>query len=132
MLPAPQVSTTSPGLSTARSASSSVSTFSTNTGSTLPRVRIARQIARPSAAGDRRLARGVHLRHEQHVAGRRARGEVVEQIARARVAMRLEREHDAAARVALAHRVDRRGDLGRVMPVVVDDRDRISAPEPNV
>src|SRR6202000_2932898 len=48
-LPAPMVRTTSPSCSTARSASASWSTFSTNTGSTSPRLRTARQIARPSA-----------------------------------------------------------------------------------
>ena len=35
--------------------------------------------------------------------------------------MRLERQHDAAAGVALADRVERRRDLRRVMSVVVDD-----------
>src|ERR1022692_584157 len=49
MLPAPIVKTRSPSLSTARRASASSSTRSTNTGSTKPRLRTARQMARPSA-----------------------------------------------------------------------------------
>ena len=48
-------------------------------------------------AGDRRFARGVHLGDEQHVRGGERLAEVVDEIAHARVAMRLEREHEAAA-----------------------------------
>ena len=39
------------------------------------------------------------------------------------IAMRLEHQHDAAARVGLAQRIERRGDLGGVMAVVIDDGD---------
>jgi len=49
MLPAPMVSTTSPSRSTPRSDSARSSTRSTNTGSMSPRLRTARQMARPSA-----------------------------------------------------------------------------------
>ena len=121
------VTSTSPGLSTARSASCSVSTFSTNTGSTLPRVRIGAADGAAVGGGNRRLAGGVHLGHQQRVAGGQHGGEIVEQVARARVAMRLERQHHAAPGVALADRVERRGDFRRVMPVVVDDRDGVAA-----
>jgi hypothetical protein len=37
--------------------------------------------------------------------------------------VRLEGQHQAPPRPALAHRLERRGDLGRVMAVVVDDLD---------
>jgi hypothetical protein len=74
-------------------------------------------------AADRLLAGGIDLGHEQHVDRRQHLGEVVQQVAGARVAVRLEREHDAPPRPALADRLERRGDLGRVMTVVVDQRD---------
>ena len=48
--------------------------------------------------------------------------EVVEEVARARVAMRLERDDQAAAE-ALACRAQRGADLRRVMAVVVDHQD---------
>jgi hypothetical protein len=83
---------------------------------------MARQMARPSAGGNRHLAGRVHLGDQQRIARRQHGGEVVEQVTRTRVAMRLEREHHAAPRVALADRVEGGGDFGRMVPVVVDDR----------
>src|SRR5213082_3487548 len=49
MLPAPMARMTSPSESTSLSAAASSSTFSTNSGSSTPRLRTARQMARPSA-----------------------------------------------------------------------------------
>ena len=60
---------------------------------------------------------------QQHVGRRERLAEVIDEIARAREAVRLEREHDAPAGVALAHRLQRRAHLGRVMAVVIDDAD---------
>ena len=51
-----------------------------------------------------------------------ARTERVEQVARARVAMRLE-DRDEPARLAGARGAQHGGDFGRVVAVVVDDRD---------
>ena len=81
----------------------------------------------PVGRRDRRFACRVHLGHEQRVARGQHGGEIIEQVARARVAMRLEREHHAPARVTLADGIERRRDFGRVMPVVIDDRHRIAA-----
>ena len=58
----------------------------------------------------------------QRVGRRQHLDEVLEQVARARVAMRLEREHEPAPGKAAAHGRDRRRHLGRVMAVVVDQR----------
>ncbi len=76
----------------------------------------------PVGIRDRLLARRVDLGHEQRVGRRQRAAEVVDQVACARVAVRLEREHQPPARPGLAHGVHRRLDLGRVMAVVVDQR----------
>ena len=123
MLPAPIVSTTSPSRTMPASAVGNSSMLFSSTGSTRPRERIARHNAFAVGAGDRRLAGGVHLVDDERVGVGEHLRELVEQVARARVAMRLEGEHDAAAGPALAGGLDRRGDLGRVMAVVVDERD---------
>src|SRR6187455_1025573 len=80
----------------------------------------------PVGGGNRRLAGRVHLGDQQRIARRQHSGEVVEQVARTRVAMRLEREHHAAPRVALTDRVEGGGDFGRMVPVVVDDGDGLT------
>ena len=88
---------------------------------------MARQMARPSAAAiGASPAAYTSVTSNASPVGQH-RGEIVEQVARARVAMRLERQHHAAARVSLADRIERGGDLGGVMPVVIDDRDRVAA-----
>ncbi len=105
------------------SASGSSSSDVSSTGSTRPRVRIARQSALPSAPGIGRFAGRVHLGHDERVGIREHLRELVEQVARARVAVRLEDQHDATSRPALAHGLDGGRDLGRVMAVVVHERD---------
>ena len=58
-------------------------------------------------AGNRRLAGGVDLGHDQRVRGREHLREVVEQVACSRVTMRLEHQHDAATLICLSQRVER-------------------------
>ena len=122
--PAPIVSTTSPSRAMARIASGTSATSSTNTGSTWPRdTQRARQ--RASVGGDdRRLAGGIDLREEQRVDRRQHADEILEQVARARVAMRLEGEHQPSSGKASARRGERRRHLRRMMAVVVDQRER--------
>ena len=93
--PAPITITTSPSRAAAIAAGSSA-TSSKNSGSTLPATRSARQ--RAAVGGDdRRLAGRVDLRQEHDVGGRQHLDEVLEAVARARVAVRLEGEHEAPA-----------------------------------
>ena len=123
MLPAPIVSTTSPSRAMPASTCGSSSSDSSSTGSTAPRD-AHRAAERPAVgAGDRRLARRIDLGDQQRVGRRQHLREVVEQVAGARVAVRLEHQHQAALRPGLAHGLERRGDLGRVVAVVVDERD---------
>ena len=97
---------------------------STKTGSTLPATRTARASARPSAATIGASPAGIDVGQHQHVDGRQHAHEILEQVARARVAMRLEREHEAPAGEAAARRFDRRRHLGGMVAVVVDQRER--------
>ena len=53
--------------------------------------------------------------------------EVLEAVARARVAVRLEGEHDAPAREGAARGGERRRHLDRVVAVVVDQREAAAA-----
>ena len=70
-------------------------TSSTNTGSTLPATRTRARERAAVGGDDRRLARGIDVGQHQRVDGRQHLHEILEQIARARVAVRLEREHEA-------------------------------------
>ena len=72
---------------------------------------------------DRLFACGIDLGDQQRVTAGEHGRDVVEQVARARVAMRLESQHQAAAGVALADGVERGSDLGGMVSVVVDDAD---------
>ena len=73
-------------------------------------------------AGDRLLARRIDL-GEKHGVGRcERRAEFAREIARARIEMRLERGDEPAARKRDARGGERRGDLGRMVRVVVDHR----------
>ena len=78
----------------------------------------------PVGAGDGRLAGRVDLEHQQHVDVAERRGEVLEEVAGARVAMRLERQHQAPLRprrrAACTVAAISRGVVG----VVVDQRAR--------
>ena len=76
----------------------------------------------PVGAGDRRFAGRIHFRDQEHVAFAEHAPEVVQQIARTRVAMRLKHQHQASLRPALAHRFQRRRHLGGMMAVVVHDQ----------
>jgi hypothetical protein len=105
--------------STAASASGSCSTLSTNTGSTLPRERIARASALTVGVGHGLLARGIDLAKQQCLGVRQHSREVVHQVARAAVAMRLEGNHHAAARPGAADRLESALELRRVMAVIV-------------
>ncbi len=73
---------------------------------------------------DRRFAGRVDVGEHQRVGRRQHFHEILEQVARARVAMRLKHKHEAAPGKAAARGVDRRRHLGRVMAVVVDQRVR--------
>ena len=73
-------------------------------------------------ARDRLLAGGVDVGDEHDVGLVERARELVEEIARAGVAMRLEGDDDAPV-VGALRRVERRLDLGRVVAVVVDERD---------
>ncbi len=121
MLPAPMVSTTSPSRSTVRRTSARSSTRSTNTGSIKSAGAHGAADGAAVRARDRRLAGGVDLGHEQHVALAEHPAEIIQQVARTRIAMRLESEHQTARRPRLAHRVERGRDFGRMMSVVIDD-----------
>ena len=84
------------------------------------------QRARQRAAvggDDRRLAGGIDLGEQHRVGAADDLDEVLEAVARARVAMRLEREHDAPAGEGAARGGERRRHLDRVVAVVVDQRE---------
>ena len=95
--PAPIVTTTSPSRTSARSASGSSAGPSTNTGSTLPATRTARAQRASVGRDDRRFARGIDVGQHQHVRCRQHLHEVLEQVACARVAVRLECQHEPAS-----------------------------------
>ena len=123
--PAPMVSTTSPSRSTPRSASASSSTRLDE-----HRLDPARARARRGRSRGRRRRRSAPRRPHRPRSrsstshAREHLAEVIEQIARAGVAVRLEREHAGAARPSLAHGLERRRHLGRVVAVVIDDAAR--------
>ena len=71
---------------------------------------------------DRVFAGRVDVGEKQLVGAVEGIEEVAEQVARARVAVRL-KEHDDAAPEALARRRQRRPDLGRMVPVVAHHHD---------
>src|SRR5215467_9193753 len=79
-------------------------------------------------AGDRRLAGRVDVHHDQHVSQVERREKFFAQVQSAGVAVRLKHRHDPTVEPGLG---GRQGgpDLGRVMPVVVDDRDATGAPQ---
>ena len=81
---------------------------------------------------DRRLARRIDLGEHQRVDGGEHAHEILEQVARARVAVRLEGEHQAPAGKGAARRRERRRHLGRVVAVVVDQREGAAARERDV
>src|SRR3546814_8992966 len=62
----------------------------------------------------------VDLGEQQGIRFGEDRREILEQIASARIAMRLERHHQSALRVRGAHGLEGRRDLARMMPVVID------------
>ena len=74
-------------------------------------------------AGDRILAGGVDVGQHDVIGAGQRRTERVHQRRRPRVAVRLERDDDAA--VERARRREHRRDLGRVMAVVVDDQNAV-------
>src|SRR4051794_14921410 len=75
-------------------------------------------------AGDRRLACRIDFGHDQRVYTRKHAREVIEQVARSRVAMRLECQQNASAGPALTNGFQGRGQLGWMMAIVIDERDR--------
>src|SRR3546814_10996363 len=78
-----------------------------------------RQRARVGA-GDRRLASGIDLGEHQRVDVRQHAGEVVEQVARSAVAVRLERHHQSPVGPAAAYGGEHRRQPLPVMAIVVD------------
>src|SRR2546427_7925989 len=75
-------------------------------------------------AGDRRLAGGVDVHHDQHVRLVEGGPELLEQVRGARVAVRLERRHDPAVEPCLGGGQGG-ADLDGMVAVVVDDGDAI-------
>ena len=130
--PAPIVTTTSPSRAMPRSVAGRSAMSSTKTGSTLPATRTRARQRAAVGRDDRRLARRIDLGQHQRIDRRQHAHEILEQVARARIAMRLEREHQPAAGKARAHRGQRRGHLDRMVAVVVDQRVRAAAVEPHV
>src|SRR5215831_6286654 len=76
-------------------------------------------------AGDRRLAGRVDVHHDQHVSQVERREKFFAQVQCPGVAVRLKHRHDPAIEPSLGGRQGR----GRVMPVVVDDRDAAGTPQ---
>ena len=74
---------------------------------------------------DRGLAGRIDVGHRDVVGSRERGRELGRQVAGARVEVRLEQHEEPRAGEALADRGDGRGDLGRVVAVVVDDRDAL-------
>ena len=72
---------------------------------------------------DRRLAGGIDVGQQDGVGAADHLHEVLEAVARAGVAVRLEGEHQAPARERAARRGERRRHLDRVVAVVVDQRE---------
>ncbi len=70
---------------------------------------------------DRRFAGRIDLGQHEHVGFGEHVREVVEQIARARVAMRLERDDEPLLRPAVARGREHGRELARMMTVVVDE-----------
>ena len=117
MPPAPIVSTTSPSRTMSASARGSSSSAAEHHGvEPAARADGAAQRLRVGA-GDRLLRPPDRPRstHERVRLGEHL-GEVVEQVARARVAVRLEHQHEAPIRPGLARCLERRRDLRRVVP----------------
>ena len=71
---------------------------------------------------DRRLASGIHLAQQQHVDRGKNLDEVIEQVVRTGIAMRLEHHHQAPPRPAGACGLQRRGNLARVVRIIVDQQ----------
>src|SRR5450755_2134812 len=69
-----------------------------------------------------RLARRIYLGYQQHVGVAKDTGEIVKQVARARIPVRLEREHNASPGPALAYSVERCGNFRRMVAVIIDHR----------
>ena len=77
----------------------------------------------PVGTGDRRLTRGVDIEQHQHVRFGQYLREIVQEIAGARVAVRLEHEDDAALRITGFRGREGCRDLRRVVPVIVYELD---------
>src|SRR6266436_1747858 len=78
--------------------------------------------------GDRRLAGRIDVHHDQHVSQIERRQELLPQVQRSRVPVRLEHRHDPAVEPGLGGGQGR-PDLGGMMAVVVDHRDAARAAE---
>jgi hypothetical protein len=109
--PAPIVSSTSPGLRAPREECGRL-LHGRHPRREPARVRdrVDDELARHAV--DRLLARGVHVGDHDVVRGRERGPELAREVPRARVEVRLEQHAHTAARIPLAYRVDRRGDLG--------------------
>jgi hypothetical protein len=87
--------TTSPPLATSAIACGNAAMSSTNTGSTLPATRSARASEAAVGGNDRRFAGGIDLGQQQGVGVPEHLDEILEAVAGAGVAVRLEGQHQA-------------------------------------
>ncbi len=121
------VITTSPSRATSMIACGIAAMSSTNTGSTLPATRSARGQRAAVGRDDGRFAGGIDLRQTQRIDRAQHLDEILEAVARARVAVRLESQHQAASREGTPGSGQRGGHFDRVMTVVVDQREAAAA-----
>src|SRR6476660_9506644 len=76
-------------------------------------------------AFDRRFARRINIHDQQNVRVVEGAGELIHEIGRPRITMRLKEHDDAATWRADAGSAQRRFNFCRMMPVVVDDRNAL-------
>jgi hypothetical protein len=107
----------------ARIAAGMAAMSSTKMGSTFPATRSARTSERAVGGDDRCLAGGIDFPQQQRIDDAQHLDEILEAIARARVAVRLESQHQAPAGKGAARSGQRRRHFHRVMAVVVDQRE---------
>ena len=124
LLPAPRQTTMSPGA--AKRLSAGAISRSLSTVATAPMAGGADRLGQRGMvdAVDRQLARRIERRDDDAVGILEAGGELAEQVAHARVAMRLDHGDDAPARAGPG-RLQHGGDLDGVMAVVVVDGDAV-------
>ena len=121
-LPAPSVSSTSPGASVSSVVFTASASGPPQRAAAVPVLGDRRGQPLGVDPRPRRLAGGVDVGHDHLVGVVEAARELVEQRLEPRVAVRLEQHDDPPLRDRLAQRGQRGADLGRVVAVVVDDQ----------